>query len=352
MYYNKDNEETPGSETERNQFSAALCEKYVSGIDRGEKLMSTWNEIKIILKEEDLEYFQGILYSMDVRGVSIEDPRDLLDREQGPLTWDFADINIFEYGKDKAVVRAYFNIDVDVKEVIHEIRERIESAKEFGVVIEDFEIFSEEVHESDWANEWKKYYKPTRVGHKFVIKPLWEDYEPEGDEIILNMDPGMAFGTGTHETTRLCLEAIEDHMRSDTRVFDIGTGSGILAIGARMLGASEVVGVDLDVVAVDSARENVGYNHLDHVEILHGNLMDVVEGSADIIVANIIAEVILVLIDDVKKKINVDGVFIASGIIRDKEKMVTDALHEKGFSIVEVRREGEWVCIVSEVSHA
>lgn len=314
--------------------------------------MSKWNEIKIVLKEEDLEYIQGILYSMDVKGISIEDPNDMLGREEGPLTWDFADINIFEYGKDKAVVRAYFNIDVDVKEVISEIETRIENAKEFDVNIKDYEIFSEEVNEKDWANEWKKYYKPTKVGNRFVIKPLWEEYEAKGDEIILNMDPGMAFGTGTHETTRLCLEAIENYMKKDTRVFDIGTGSGILAIGASLLGAKNVVGVDLDIVAVDSAKENVKYNHLENVEILHGNLMDVVDGTADIIVANIIAEVILILIDDVKKMINEDGVFISSGIIREKEKMVTDALHEKGFSIKEVRREGEWVCIVSEVSHA
>lgn len=314
--------------------------------------MSIWNEIKIVLKEEDLEYIQGILYSMDVKGISIEDPNDMLGREEGPLTWDFADINIFEYGKDKAVVRAYFNIDVDVKEIISEIETRIERAKEFDVNIRDYEIFSEEVNENDWANEWKKYYKPTKVGNRFVIKPLWEEYEAKGDEIILNMDPGMAFGTGTHETTRLCLEAIENYMKKDTRVFDIGTGSGILAIGASLLGAKDVVGVDLDIVAVDSAKENVKYNHLENVEILHGNLMDVVEGTADIIVANIIAEVILILIDDVKKMINKNGVFISSGIIREKEKMVTDALHEKGFSIKEVRREGEWVCIVSEVSHA
>ncbi len=314
--------------------------------------MSTWNEIKIVLKEEDLEYIQGILYTMDVKGVSIEDPKDMLSREQGPLTWDFADINIFEYGKDKAVVRAYFNVDVDVKETISEIERGIENAKAFGVNIEEYEILSEEVNEEDWANEWRKYYKPTKVGNKFVIKPLWEEYEAKGEEIILNMDPGMAFGTGTHETTRLCLEAIEDYMRKDTRVFDIGTGSGILAIGASKLGAKDVVGVDLDIVAVDSAKENVKYNKLENVEILHGNLMDVVEGTADIIVANIIAEVILILIDDVKKMINKDGVFIASGIIREKEKMVTDALHEKGFTIKEVRREGEWVCIVSEVSNA
>lgn len=314
--------------------------------------MSIWNEIKIVLKEEDLEYIQGILYSMDVKGISIEDPNDMLGREEGPLTWDFADINIFEYGKDKAVVRAYFNIDVDVKEIISEIETRIERAKEFDVNIRDYEIFSEEVNENDWANEWKKYYKPTKVGNRFVIKPLWEEYEAKGDEIILNMDPGMAFGTGTHETTRLCLEAIENYMKKNTRVFDIGTGSGILAIGASLLGAKDVVGVDLDIVAVDSAKENVKYNHLENVEILHGNLMDVVEGTADIIVANIIAEVILILIDDVKKMINKNGVFISSGIIREKEKMVTDALHEKGFSIKEVRREGEWVCIVSEVSNA
>ena len=314
--------------------------------------MSTWNEIKIVLKEEDLEYIQGVLYTMDVRGISIEDPSDILGREQGPLTWDFADINIFEYGKDKAVVKAYFNIDVDVKEVISEIRDKVEKAKALGVDIGAYEIFSEEVNEKDWANEWKKYYKPIKVGEKFVVKPLWEEYAAEGDEIILHMDPGMAFGTGTHETTRMCLEAIEDYMKQDTRVFDIGTGSGILAIGASKLGAKDVVGVDLDIVAVDSAKENVGYNKLNNVEILHGNLMDVVEGTADIIVANIIAEIILVLIDDVKKMINENGVFISSGIIREKEAVVTQALLEKGFRIIEVRREGEWVCIVSEVAHA
>ena len=314
--------------------------------------MSTWNEIKIVLKEEDLEYIQGVLYTMDVKGISIEDPSDILGREQGPLTWDFADINIFEYGKDKAVVKAYFNIDVDVEEVISEINEKIEKAKTLGVDIGGYEIFSLEVNEKDWANEWKKYYKPIKVGEKFVVKPLWEDYEAKGDEIILHMDPGMAFGTGTHETTRMCLEAIEDYMKQDTRVFDIGTGSGILAIGASKLGAKDVVGVDLDIVAVDSAKENVGYNKLQNVEILHGNLMDVVEGTADIIVANIIAEIILVLIDDVKKMINENGVFISSGIIREKEAVVTQALLDKGFRISEVRREGEWVCIVSEVAHA
>lgn len=314
--------------------------------------MSTWNEVKIVLQEEDLEFIQGILYTMDVKGVSIEDPSDILGREQGPLTWDFADINIFEYGKDKAVVRAYFNIDVPVSEVVLEIEEKIKEAVSYGVEFHDYEIFSGEVHENDWANEWKKYYKPVKVGERFVVKPLWEDYEAQEDEIILHMDPGMAFGTGTHETTRMCLEAMEDYMRNDAVVFDIGTGSGILAIGASKLGAKSVIGVDLDIVAVDSAKENVGYNELNNVEILHGNLMDVVDGTADIIVANIIAEIILVLIPDVKKKLHGGGVFISSGIIREKEEMVRNGLAESGFSVKEVRHEGEWVCIIAEVENA
>lgn len=314
--------------------------------------MSSWNEIKIILNPEDLEYIQGVLYTMDVKGVSIEDPQDILGREQGPLTWDFADINIFEQGRDKAVVKAYFNIDTEVETVMEEIRQKVEEAKGFGVPFGDVEILSKEVNEADWANEWKKYYKPIKVGERFVIKPLWEEYTAKEGEIILHMDPGMAFGTGTHETTRMCLEAVEDYMRADTTVFDIGTGSGILAIGASKLGAKEVVGVDLDIVAVDSAKENVGHNALDNVSILHGNLMDVVEGQADIIVANIIAEIILVLLPDVKLKLKDQGVFISSGIIREKEAMVKEALAKEGFSVLETRHQGEWVCIVAEVSHA
>ena len=136
------------------------------------------------------------------------------------------------------------------------------------------------------------------------------------------------------------------------RVFDIGTGSGILAISASKLGAREVVGVDLDIVAVHSAKENVDHNHLDNVRILQGNLLDVVEGKAELVVANIIAEIIKLIIPDVKKALKDEGIFISSGIIRDKEQLVTDELLLHGFKIKDVKREGEWVCIISEVAHA
>lgn len=306
-----------------------------------------WSEIKIVIDEKDIEVVEGILYAMDIKGLSIEDPKDILEREQGPLTWDFADINIFEYGKDKAVLKAYFHEEIDKDEIVREIEARIKGLEEYGIRLENYVVTSSTVREEDWANNWKKYYKPTKVGERFLIRPLWEEYTAEEGEIVISMDPGMAFGTGTHETTRMCLEALERYIRQDTRVLDIGTGSGILAIGASLLGAREVVGVDLDPVAVASAKENVAYNHLDNVEILEGNLMEVVEGEADIIVANIIAEIIVVLIDDVHKKLQEDGVFISSGIIKEKEELVTRKLLDSGFFVKETNYQGEWVCIVA-----
>ncbi len=314
--------------------------------------MSVWNEIKLVIKEEDIEFVEGILYTLDVKGISIEDPKDITGREQGPLTWDFADLNIFEYDKHHAVMKAYFNVDEDIEEIIEEIKEKIAKARENGLSISEVIITSTEVHEEDWANEWKKYYKPLHIGSRFVIKPLWEDYVAKEGEIILHMDPGMAFGTGTHETTRMCLEAIDEYSSENHRVFDIGTGSGILAIAAAKLGAKEVIGVDLDMVAVASAKENVEHNQLKNVQILKGNLLDVVEGKADLVVANIIAEVIKHITSDVKKALKDNGIFIASGIIKEKEEFVKEELLLHGFVIKEVKREGEWVCIISEAHHA
>ncbi|HSP48423.1 MAG TPA: 50S ribosomal protein L11 methyltransferase, partial [Clostridiaceae bacterium] len=201
-----------------------------------------WSEIKIVIDEKDIEVLEGVLYAMDIKGLSIEDPKDILEREQGPLTWDFADINIFEYGKDKAVLKAYFHEDIDKDEIVREIEGRIKGLEEYGIFLKNYIVTSSTVREEDWANNWKKYYKPTKVGERFLIRPLWEEYTPEEGEIVISMDPGMAFGTGTHETTRMCLEALERYIRQDTRVLDIGTGSGILAIGASLLGAREVVG--------------------------------------------------------------------------------------------------------------
>ena len=210
------------------------------------------------------------------------------------------------------------------------------------------EVLVEKTHEEDWANNWKKYYKPSKVGEKIVVKPIWEDYEKKDDELVVELDPGMAFGTGDHETTRMCIQALEKYVEKDSTVFDVGTGSGILAIAAAKLGAKKAVGVDLDPVAVESAKENVSYNNLDNIEVLYGNLVEVIEGKADIVVANIIAEIICILIDDVKRVLKQGGMFITSGIIHERVKMVTDKLEESGFEVIKVNKDGEWNCIIAK----
>jgi len=159
----------------------------------------------------------------------------------------------------------------------------------------------------------------------------------------------MAFGTGTHETTRMCIQSLEEYVKADSTVFDVGCGSGILAIAAAKLGAKMAVGVDLDPVAVESAKENVGYNNLDNIQILYGNLVEVIDGKADIVVANIIAEVICILTEDVKRVLKDNGYFITSGIIHDRVEMVTKKLEETGFEVIEINKDGEWNCIVAKV---
>lgn len=312
-------------------------------------MQGKWIEIKIVTTSEAVEPVSGIFYGLDVKGVAIEDPRDILEREQGPLSWDFADINIFEYGKDAAVVKGYFNEEDNIPEIQKYIEDKINELKDFGIDIGEGKVVIKPVFEEDWANNWKKYYKPTKIGENIVIKPIWEEYKASEGEIIVEMDPGMAFGTGTHETTKMCIEALERYVRKDSAVFDIGTGSGILAIAAAKLGAKKVVGVDLDPVAVDSAKSNVGFNELKNIEILHGNLMDVVEGKANIVVANIIAEVIIFLTEDVKNFIEPNGYFITSGIIKDRREDVKSKLISSGFKIVEDNTLGEWCCIVATI---
>ncbi|SFA75607.1 50S ribosomal protein L11 methyltransferase [Clostridium frigidicarnis] len=309
----------------------------------------TWIEVKIITKSEALEPVQGIFYGLDVKGVAIEDPNDILGREQGPLTWDFADLNVLEHKGNAAVVKGYFSLEDNIEEVIKYIKGKLNELKEMGIDIGEGKVEYEEVKEEDWANNWKKYYKPTKIGEKIVVKPIWEEYNVDQEELIIEIDPGMAFGTGTHETTRMCVASLEKYIKENTVVFDIGTGSGILAIAAARLGAKHAIGVDLDPVAVESAKENVGYNKLNNIEILEGNLLDVVEGKADLVVANIIAEVICILVDDVKKVLNKNGLFITSGIIHERVEMVTDKLESSGFEVVEINKDGEWNCIVAKI---
>lgn len=306
-----------------------------------------WLEVSIITSSEAVEAVCGILYNTGVQGVSIEDPEDIEFKKKNPGDWDYFDETLLEV-KEGAIIKGYYKEDERFNEYIDYIKESFENIESFGIDKGKGIITVSKVNEEDWENNWKKYYKPVKVGEKIVIKPIWEEYKEASGELVVELDPGMAFGTGTHETTRMCIKALEKYIKPESMVFDIGTGSGILAIAAAKLGAAKVIGVDLDPVAVNSAKENVKYNNVENIEILHGNLLDVVSGKADIIVANIIADIIILILSDVKKCINSGGYFISSGIIKARKDDVVEKLKEAGFEIIETNTEGEWVAIVAK----
>ncbi|WP_315116871.1 50S ribosomal protein L11 methyltransferase [uncultured Clostridium sp.] len=308
-----------------------------------------WLEVTIITSSEAVEAVSAILYNTEVKGVSIEDPEDIEFKKKNPGDWDYFDESLLQV-KEGAIIKGYFKEDEKFEEYFKYIKESIENLDEYGIDKGKGEVFVTKVNEEDWENNWKKYYKPTKIGERIIVRPIWEDYQKEEEEIVIDLDPGMAFGTGTHETTRMCIKALEKYVNADSTVFDIGTGSGILAIGAAKLGAKKVIGVDLDPVAVTSAKENVGFNKLDNIEIRYGNLMDVVKGKADIVVANIIADIIILLTDDVKTFMEKGACFISSGIIKERKDDVVKKLEECGLEIVEVNTDGEWACIVSRLN--
>ncbi|MFQ5594395.1 MAG: 50S ribosomal protein L11 methyltransferase [Anaerolineae bacterium] len=207
-----------------------------------------------------------------------------------------------------------------------------------------------ELAEEDWAEAWKKGYSVQHIGQRLVVAPSWEPYTPQDDEIVMRIDPGMAFGTGLHPTTRLCLMALETLTRAGDRVLDVGTGSGILAIAAAKLGAHQVLGVDLDPVAVQVARENVRLNHVaDQVEIEEGTLetLDLRPDSLDRIVVNILADVIIRLTRALTTNLHPAGILIASGIIEEYADSVVDAFESAGLQVVERRQDKDWVALIA-----
>lgn len=299
-----------------------------------------WTEVQIKTTSEKEELVGSILYDLGVQGLSIEDPKDILELINGEEDWDLIDEKLIEQDFNIVTIKGYFPESKDLIDKIQIIKQAIENLGE---------IVISEVYEKDWAEGWKKYYKPTRIGKNIVIKPSWEEYKPGNNDIVIELDPGMAFGTGTHETTILCIEGIEKYMKKEDKVFDIGCGSGILSIVAARLGAEKVHSVDLDSTAVKVAKENTSINQVDNiVNIKEGNLLDVVEGKANLIVSNIMAEVIVKLTESIGNYLINEGLFISSGIIEEKQNMVKEALIENNFTIMETRNLNGWVSIVAK----
>lgn len=305
-----------------------------------------WMEVSIVTTSVAIEAVSGILYNVGVNGISIEDPEDIEFKKKHHGDWDYLDNSLLKI-KKYAVVRAYFEDNQDLPKKIDYIRKSVYSLPKFGIDKGIGKVTIKRINEKNWENNWKKYYKPTKVGNKIVIVPIWENYKAQGDDAIIKLDPGMAFGTGTHETTKMCIRYLEKYIKNESTVFDIGTGSGILSIVSSKLGAKHVVGVDLDMIAVESARKNVSYNNISNIDILHGNLMNVISGKADIIVANIIADIIIQLSGQVRNFLKKDGLFISSGIIQEREREVIDKLEKCNFNIEDINKDGEWFCIVA-----
>jgi ribosomal protein L11 methyltransferase len=313
-------------------------------------LLMKWVEITIKTTTEAVEAVTSILYEQGVGGVAIEDPNDFLFEKQDALAWDYIDEDLYKKsGYEGVIIKAYLSEEKNVIASIEEITQKMGMLKEYGINIGEGSVSLIEVDENDWAHSWKAYYKPAKIGEKIVVKPTWEEYEKSDTDIVIELDPGMAFGTGTHETTSMCIVELENYVKPDSVVFDIGCGSGILSIAAAKLGAKQVIGVDLDEVAVKVSEENVEENNVsDIVEVKYGNLMDVVSDKADIVVANIMADIIKILAKDVKNFLKEDGVFISSGIILDKIEEVKSALVENKFEVIDVKTQGEWSAIVSK----
>lgn len=306
-----------------------------------------WCEVTVKTDQEAVEAVSEIFMECGAGGVAIEDPHAIKDRI-ARNTWDAFCFPDELVERDFVVVKAYLPCDRKLEERLYQLNQQLDNLKAVfsPEAIKDIEFGN--IREEDWANSWKAYYKPVRISERIVIKPTWEEYDRQPDDIVIELDPGMAFGTGTHSTTVMCIRALELILQGGETVFDIGTGSGILSIAAAKLGARQVTAVDIDEVAVKAAKANVAVNGVDgQVEVLGGNLLDSVKGLADVVVANIIADVIIRVCPDAAKVIKPGGKFIASGIIEPRREEVLDAVENNGFIIKRVTQEGDWVCLVA-----
>ncbi|HWQ30606.1 MAG TPA: 50S ribosomal protein L11 methyltransferase, partial [Negativicutes bacterium] len=290
-----------------------------------------------------------ILYGEGASGVLIEDPNDFNQLNKDEKSWDYVEEELVKLLGEDTKVKGYFLADEFSDAKLAAIEASVAKLTEFGINRGKGIVSTREVNDEDWATAWKKYYKPVKIGDRVVIKPTWEDYSPKAEDVIVELDPGMAFGTGTHETTIMCVKLLEKYVRKGCTVFDVGCGSGILGITAAKLDAGKVLCVDIDEVSCRVSKENAEMNRVsEKLDIRCGNLLDVVSEKADVIIANIIADIIISFSEDAMGFLNKGGIFISSGIIKDRVDEVLIKLRKEGFNVLEVLSMGEWCAIAAE----
>ncbi|HXK78234.1 MAG TPA: 50S ribosomal protein L11 methyltransferase [Oscillospiraceae bacterium] len=300
-----------------------------------------WNELTVTIPTEDTERAAAICSMTADAGIYIEDYSDLEAEVQEIAHIDLIEKDLLEKDRTHSLIHLYLKQERALTEAVEFLKERFAAA---GIA---YELHTEDVREEDWANNWKKYYHAQKIGEKLAVCPSWETYEPSGDEKVIRLDPGMAFGTGTHETTRLCLRLLEECVTEQTRLLDVGTGSGILAVGAALLGVPYALGVDIDPVAVRVAKENAALNGTSGVtEFVCGDLTEKVSGRFEIVTANIVADVIIRLLGTVKEFLLPGGALIVSGIIDTRADETEKASLDAGFRVEKRLTEGGWVAML------
>ncbi|REJ10631.1 50S ribosomal protein L11 methyltransferase [Halobacillus trueperi] len=307
-----------------------------------------WSEVCIHTTTEAIEPVSNILHESGASGVVIEDPSDM--KRKKTKLGEIYELNPDDYPAEGVYVKAYLPMNSFLGETVDGIKKTVSNLTEFGIDIGHNNVTISEIHEEDWATAWKKYYKPVKISEKITIIPTWEDYTPvSSDEIIIEMDPGMAFGTGTHPTTVLSIQALEQYLEKGDKVLDVGAGSGILSVASVLLGAQHAYAYDLDDVAVSSTKNNAALNGVeDKVTSKLNDLLEGVDWEADLIVSNILAEIIVKFTDDAYRVVKPGGYFITCGIISGRKEMVREQLIQSGFEIVETNKMEDWVSIIAK----
>ncbi|SHI47842.1 ribosomal protein L11 methyltransferase [Anaerovibrio lipolyticus DSM 3074] len=303
-----------------------------------------WCEISIQTTHEATELIAEIFNDLGATGVVIEDP-ELVNDYITSGKWDYTDIPI---ATETEVVteKAYLAVDGELEGKLQTFRQEVKALEGRGVSIAPGIITTSELADEDWSDTWKQYFHTEKPGDRIVIKPSWEQYEPKDDEIVVELDPGAAFGTGTHATTSMCICELEKLVQPGMKVFDVGTGSGILSIIAAKLGAKDIQAVDYDDSVLKIVQENLEENHVENViSVAQSDLMQNVHGKANLVIANIVADIIIRLFDQLDEHLEEDGTLLTSGIIEDRIDDVINAATAHGYGVVKRMENKGWACI-------
>ena len=303
-----------------------------------------WCEISIQTSHEAVELIAEIFRDLGAAGVVIEDP-ELVNDYITSGKWDYTDIPI---AKETEIVveKAYLPVNGELEGRIQTLKQEIKALKVRGVNTAPNILSTAELQDEDWSDTWKQYFHTEKPGEKVVIKPTWEDYQPQDDEVVIELDPGAAFGTGTHATTSMCIRQLEKLIKPGMTVFDVGTGSGILSIISAKLGATNIQAVDYDDSVLKIVQENLEQNNVqDIISVAQSDLMQNIHGKAELVIANIIADIIVRLFDQLDEHLEQGGTLLTSGIIEDRIDDVLAAAEAHGYGIVERLENKGWACI-------